>query len=79
MRYVFNYPVTVAVVTPDGNLARLRFGCGEVVETIAHTVQPIAGGWTVNLELIDGTMLVNVPNHAVRWEGYTDRAAMRAI
>jgi hypothetical protein len=62
------------VVTPDGNLSRLRFGGGEVVNTVARTVHPVANtGWTMNFELTDGTMLVNVPNHAIRWEGYTDK------
>jgi len=70
MRFVFNYPVTVATVTPDGNLCRLRFACGSTVTAREYPMRNLADRQEVlNFELTDGHQLINVPVGAVRLEG----------
>ena len=71
MRFVFNYPVKVAVLTPEGNLAQLRFGVGEVVYTTSSPYGECLFAdhrRAMNLELTSGYVLMNVPVGAVRME-----------
>jgi hypothetical protein len=77
MRYVFNYPCKVAVVTPEGDLAQLRFGVGEVVETACPPTCTLQADHRqyLNLELVSGYTLVNVPIGAIRIEPMCVRAA----
>jgi len=70
MRYLFNYPCKVAVVTPEGDLAQLRFGAGSAVATMSQPVCTVQADQLqfLNLELADGYTLVNVPISAVSVE-----------
>ena len=79
MRYVFNYPVTVPVATEDGNLGRLRFGCGETIVAVNSAFDFVDGQRVLNLELADGSILIHVPAVALRYEGTVAGTAVRPV
>ena len=66
MRYIFKYPCKVAVATDDGNLAQLKFKCGAVINAKTQTYNFVENQPVWNIELDDGTVLVSVPQNAVR-------------
>lgn len=70
MQYIFNYAVTVALATPDGNLSRTRFPCGAVIDAITCTVNTSSGIPLLDIELSEGDILVNVPPYAISEVGY---------
>lgn len=66
-RISFNYPLKVAVVTPDGNMVSWRFGCGATLDYIPQTLAS-DDQENVDFELEDGNLLQDVPLSAIHFE-----------
>jgi len=68
MRCTFNYPCRIGVVLPDSSMSAMEFDRDDVVE-VARIGSVTGEAWAPrDLELEDGTLLVNVPPAALSVE-----------
>ncbi len=66
MRFAFNYPCRVGVVTLDGDMTTTVFDVGDVVDVVNAGCLLLEPQTHMDFEMEDGTLLLGVPCGAIR-------------
>jgi hypothetical protein len=76
MFYSFNHSCKVAVATPEGDLATLKYHAGDIIEVPAVRHLFSEGLPVLELTTADGYTLFNVSTDAVHWRADSEVCAV---